>query len=49
VARGDVGTVRAQVAAVAAADPEMLGHFVAMIRATAAIAGTSDAIEAALS
>ena len=49
VARGDVGTVRAQVAAVAAADPEMLVHFVAMIRATAAIAGTSDAIEAALS
>ncbi|OFW63101.1 MAG: hypothetical protein A2135_07460 [Actinobacteria bacterium RBG_16_67_15] len=49
VARGDVGTVRAQVAAVAAAAPDLLEHFVAMIRATAAVAGTSDAIEQALS
>jgi predicted short-subunit dehydrogenase-like oxidoreductase (DUF2520 family) len=48
VSRGDVGTVRAQVAAVAAAVPELLEPFVAMVRATAAIAGTAGVIEEAL-
>ncbi|MBI5157558.1 MAG: DUF2520 domain-containing protein [Acidimicrobiia bacterium] len=48
VARGDAGTVRAQVAAVRAAVPELAEHFIAMARATAAIAGTSDRIEEAL-
>jgi predicted short-subunit dehydrogenase-like oxidoreductase (DUF2520 family) len=48
VARGDVGTVRAQVAAVAVAAPDLVGHFVALVRATAAVAGTSDVIEEAL-
>jgi predicted short-subunit dehydrogenase-like oxidoreductase (DUF2520 family) len=40
VARGDVGTVRAQVAAVREAAPDLAEHFIAMVRATAAIAGT---------
>ncbi len=48
VARGDVGTVRAQVAAVAAAAPELLDHFVALVRATAVVAGTGELIEEAL-
>lgn len=48
VSRGDVGTVRAQVAAVAAAAPELVEPFVAMVRATAAVAGTSEIIEEAL-
>ncbi|HEX5630291.1 MAG TPA: DUF2520 domain-containing protein [Acidimicrobiia bacterium] len=48
VARGDAGTVRAQVAAVAAAVPELVDPFVAMVRATAAVAGTSEIIEGAL-
>ena len=48
VARGDVGTVRAQVAAVATATPELLAPFVAMVRATAAVAGTTAVIEEAL-
>lgn len=48
VARGDVGTVQAQVAAVRTAAPELAEHFVAMVRATAAVAGTSARIEEAL-
>jgi predicted short-subunit dehydrogenase-like oxidoreductase (DUF2520 family) len=40
VARGDVGTIRAQVAAVREAAPDLAEHFIAMVRATAAIAGT---------
>jgi predicted short-subunit dehydrogenase-like oxidoreductase (DUF2520 family) len=48
VARGDVGTVRAQVAAVAAAAPDLVEHFVALVRATAAVAGTTEVVEEAL-
>jgi len=48
VARGDIGTVQAQVAAVRTAVPELAEHFIAMVRATAAIAGTSERIEEAL-
>jgi predicted short-subunit dehydrogenase-like oxidoreductase (DUF2520 family) len=48
VARGDVGTVQAQVAAVRNAVPELAEHFIAMVRATAAIVGTSERIEEAL-
>ena len=48
VARGDMSTVQAQVAAVRTAVPEMAEHFIAMVRATAAIAGTSARIEEAL-
>lgn len=48
VARGDVGTVRAQLAAVAATTPELVEPFVAMVRATAAVAGTAAVIEEAL-
>jgi predicted short-subunit dehydrogenase-like oxidoreductase (DUF2520 family) len=48
VARGDVGTVRAQLAAVADAAPELLEPFVAMVRATAAVAGTTGVIDEAL-
>jgi hypothetical protein len=48
VARGDIGTVQAQVAAVRNSVPELAEHFIAMVRATAAIAGTSDRIEGAL-
>lgn len=48
VARGDVATVRAQVAAVRDEVPDLAEHFVALVRATAAIAGTTDAIEEAL-
>ncbi len=40
VARGDIGTIRAQLAAVRSATPELADHFIAMVRATAAIAGT---------
>ena len=40
VARGDIGTIRAQLAAVRTATPDLAEHFIAMIRATAAIAGT---------
>lgn len=48
VARGDVGTVRAQIEAVRASMPDMAEHFEAMVRATAAIAGTTEAISEAL-
>lgn len=47
-ARGDVGTVRAQLAAVRAFDPGLGEDFTAMVRATARVAGTLDQIEAAL-
>ena len=42
VARGDVGTVRAQMDAVADAAPDLLEDFVAFVRATARAAGTQD-------
>lgn len=48
VARGDVATVRAQVAAVREAVPDLAGHFEALVRLTAAVAGTSELIEEAL-
>ena len=48
VARGDVGTIRAQLAAVRTAAPDLAEHFVAMVRATAAVAGTTADIEEAL-
>ena len=48
VARGDAGTVQAQVAAVRRAAPDLVDHFIAMVRATAAIAGTTTQIEGAL-
>jgi len=48
-ARGDVGTVRAQVTAVRGAVPHLAEDFVAMVRATARVAGTSALIEDALS
>jgi len=44
VARGDVGTVRRQLSAVAAAAPEWHDLFSQMVTATARIAGTSDQI-----
>ncbi len=40
IARGDVGTVRAQVEAVAAAAPDLLDAFKAFGRSTARTAGT---------
>ena len=49
VARGDVGTVRSQLAAVREAAPHLAADFAAMVRATARVAGTSDLIEEALS
>lgn len=48
VARGDVGTVRAQLAAVRAFDPDLADDFAAMVRATARVAGTGAMIEEAL-
>lgn len=48
IARGDVGTVRAQVEAVRAVLPELTVHFVAAVRAVALVAGTSAEIEEAL-
>lgn len=48
IARGDVGTVRAQVEAVRAALPEFAAHFDAAVRAVAQVAGTSEEIEEAL-
>jgi len=48
IARGDVGTVRAQVAAVAEACPELTEDFRALGRATARLAGTGDLMEEAL-
>jgi predicted short-subunit dehydrogenase-like oxidoreductase (DUF2520 family) len=47
-ARGDVGTVRAQLAAVRAFSPELAEDFAAMVRATARVAGTEDQIRQAL-
>jgi len=48
VARGDVGTVRAQLAAVRAAVPDLAEDFVAMVMATARVAGTVEQIGPAL-
>lgn len=48
VARGDAGTVAAQIAAVAELDPALADDFRAMARATARVAGTSSAIEESL-
>lgn len=48
VARGDVGTVRAQLAAVRALSADLAEDFSAMVRATARVAGTSSEIEQAL-
>jgi predicted short-subunit dehydrogenase-like oxidoreductase (DUF2520 family) len=47
-ARGDVGTVRAQLAAVRSFDPGLGEDFAAMVRATARVAGTLDQIGEAL-
>jgi predicted short-subunit dehydrogenase-like oxidoreductase (DUF2520 family) len=47
-ARGDVGTVHAQLEAVRALSPSLAEDFAAMVRATARIAGTSEQIERAL-
>ena len=48
VARGDVGTVRAQMAAVRAAAPDLAEDFAAMAMAAARVAGTTDVIGPAL-
>ena len=48
VARGDVGTVAAQLAAVERADASLAPHFAAMARATAAAAGTGALFEEVL-
>jgi predicted short-subunit dehydrogenase-like oxidoreductase (DUF2520 family) len=47
IARGDVGTVRAQLAAVRDAAPDLVDDFVAYVRATARVAGTGEEMEAA--
>lgn len=47
-ARGDVGTVRAQMQAVRTSAPHLAADFAAMVRATARVAGTSAVIEEAL-
>lgn len=49
VARGDVATVAAQIAAVRAVAPDLVADFVAMARATAAVAGTADLMGEVLS
>ena len=48
VARGEAGTVRAQLEAVAAGAPELAADFAALARATAHLAGTAADIEDAL-
>lgn len=48
VARGDISTVQAQVSAVAELAPDLAEHFLALVRATAHVAGTSEQIEEAL-
>jgi predicted short-subunit dehydrogenase-like oxidoreductase (DUF2520 family) len=48
VARGEQGTVRAQVEAVSAGAPELAAAFIAFARATAQLAGTDAEIEEAL-
>lgn len=48
IARGDVGTVQAQVAAVAETTPDLLEAFLAWARATAAIAGTEQTMQEVL-
>lgn len=44
IVRGDVGTVRAQLAAIEQAAPDLLEHFKAMGRATAAAVVSTDAM-----
>jgi len=48
IARGDVGTVRAQLAAIEHAVPELLEHFKAMARATAVAVGSTEAMNEVL-
>ena len=48
IARGDVGTVRSQVAAVRLATPDIAADFEAMVRVTARVAGTAEVMESAL-
>jgi len=48
VARGDVGTVRAQLEAVTAARPDLAADFVRFARATARVAGTGDLFDEVL-
>ncbi len=48
IARGDVGTVRAQLVAVAEASPELAEDFRTLGRATARLAGTGESMEEAL-
>ena len=48
IARGDVATVRAQVAAVRSSLPELAADYEALARATARVAGTTDLVEEAL-
>jgi len=48
VARGDVGTVRAQLEAVTAARPDLVADFVRFARATARVAGTGDLLDEVL-
>jgi hypothetical protein len=48
VARGDAGTVAAQIEAVRHGAPDLAEAFVALVRATARLAGTEAAIEEAL-
>lgn len=48
IARGDVGTVRSHVAAVAAAAPELADDFAAFGRALARVAGTTEDFEGVL-
>jgi predicted short-subunit dehydrogenase-like oxidoreductase (DUF2520 family) len=48
VARGDAGTVAAQIEAVRRGAPQLAEPFVALVRATARLAGTEAAIEEAL-
>jgi len=47
-ARGDVGTIRTQLAAVRRLDAALAEDFAAMVRATARVAGTLDAIDEVL-
>ena len=48
IARGDVGTVRSQLVAIEQAVPDLLDHFKAMGRATAAAVGSTDAMDEVL-
>jgi len=48
IARGDAGTVRSQLAAIEQAAPDLVDHFKAMGRATAAAAGSTDVMNEVL-